>query len=139
MKKFDKKTQIKILKIILIVIWMAIVFSFSNQGGTKSGNTSRKVTVAVVQVISDKPIDGKNLNSAELREGEVTEDSGIKKKLKSFGETLKNGWDTAISGLQSFADKTVKKAKKLGGKLKKGFNTVKKDVHDFFMSHKEKY
>lgn len=57
MKKFDKKTQIKILKIILIVIWMAIVFSFSNQGGTKSGNTSRKVTVVVVQVISDKPIE----------------------------------------------------------------------------------
>ena len=57
MKKFDKKTQIKILKIILIVVWMAIVFSFSNQGGTKSGNTSRKVTVAVVQVISDKPIE----------------------------------------------------------------------------------
>ena len=57
MKKFDKKTQIKIFKIILIVIWMAIVFSFSNQGGTKSGNTSRKVTVAVVQVISDKPIE----------------------------------------------------------------------------------
>lgn len=57
MKKFDKKIQIKILKIILIVVWMAIVFSFSSQGGTKSGNTSRKVTVAVVQVISDKPIE----------------------------------------------------------------------------------
>lgn len=57
MKKFDKKTQIKIFKIILIVAWMVIVFSFSNQGGTKSGNTSRKVTVAVVQVISDKPIE----------------------------------------------------------------------------------
>ena len=57
MKKFDKKTQIKIIKIILIVAWMVIVFSFSNQGGTKSGNTSRKVTVAVVQVISDKPIE----------------------------------------------------------------------------------
>ena len=57
MKKIDKKTQIKIIKIILIVAWMLIVFSFSNQGGTKSGNTSRKVTVAVVQVISDKPIE----------------------------------------------------------------------------------
>lgn len=57
MKKFDKKTQIKILKIILIVAWMLIVFSFSNQGGTKSSNTSRKVTVTVVQIISDKPIE----------------------------------------------------------------------------------
>ena len=57
MKKFDKKTQIKIIKIILIIAWMGIVFGFSNQGGTKSSNTSRKVTVAVVQAISDKTIE----------------------------------------------------------------------------------
>lgn len=57
MKKFDKKTQIKIIKIILIIAWMEIVFGFSNQGGTKSSNTSRKVTVVVVQAISDKTIE----------------------------------------------------------------------------------
>ena len=57
MKKFDKKIQIKIIKIILIIVWMGIVFGFSNQKGTKSSNTSRKVTVAVVQAVSDKTIE----------------------------------------------------------------------------------
>lgn len=57
MKKFDKKIQIKIIKIILIVAWMIIVFCFSNQGGSKSSDTSRKVTVAVVQTLSDKSIE----------------------------------------------------------------------------------
>lgn len=57
MKKFDKKTQIKIIKMILIIAWMGVVFGFSNQGGTKSSSTSRKVTVAVVQSVSDKTIE----------------------------------------------------------------------------------
>lgn len=57
MRKFDKKTQIKIIKIILIIVWMGIVFGFSNQRGTKSSNTSRKVTVAVIQAVSDKTIE----------------------------------------------------------------------------------
>lgn len=61
MKKIDKKTQFKIIKIILIMVWMGIVFGFSNQGGTKSSNTSRKVTVTIVQVVSDKTIEENEL------------------------------------------------------------------------------
>ena len=61
MKKIDKKIQIKIIKIILIIAWMAVVFGFSNQGGTKSGNTSRKVTVAVVQAVSNKTVEENEL------------------------------------------------------------------------------
>ena len=57
MKNLDIKKQIKIFKIILIVIWMTVVFTFSNEGGTKSSNTSRKVTEVIVQTISDKSID----------------------------------------------------------------------------------
>ena len=57
MKKFDKKIQVKIINIILIVAWMGIVFEFYNQKGTKSSNTSRKVTVAVVQAVSDKTVE----------------------------------------------------------------------------------
>ena len=34
----------KIIKIVLIVIWMGIVFNFSNQGGNESSGTSSKVT-----------------------------------------------------------------------------------------------
>lgn len=54
MKKIDKEKCIKIFKIILVVIWMIIVFMFSNENGTESSNTSRKVTVTVVQTFSDK-------------------------------------------------------------------------------------
>lgn len=61
MKKIDKKIQIRVIKIILIIVWMVIVFSFSNQGGTKSSNTSRKVTIAVVQAVSDKTIEENEL------------------------------------------------------------------------------
>ena len=57
MKKFDKKTQIKIFNIILIVIWMISVFCFSNQQGTESGDTSRKFTVAIIQILIGKSLE----------------------------------------------------------------------------------
>lgn len=60
MKKFDKKTQIKILNIILIIIWMITIFRFSGQIGTESGNTSRKFTVQIIKIIT-----GKNLSINE--------------------------------------------------------------------------
>ena len=50
MKKFDKKTQIKILKIILIIGWMIIVFLFSAQKGADSGNTSKGFTTKIIQI-----------------------------------------------------------------------------------------
>lgn len=51
MKKFDKKEQ-KIIKAILIVIWMIIVFNFSNQVGEESSGTSSKVTKVVVNIVT---------------------------------------------------------------------------------------
>lgn len=57
MKKFDKKAQIKILKIILIIIWMITIFIFSGQQGTESGDTSRKFTVAIVKIITGKSLE----------------------------------------------------------------------------------
>ena len=56
MKIFDKKEQIKIFKIILIIIWMTTIFLFSSQKGTESGDTSRKFTVTVVQIITGKSL-----------------------------------------------------------------------------------
>lgn len=56
MKKFDKKTQIKILNIILIIIWMIIIFNFSGQIGTESGNTSRKFTVQIIKILTGKSL-----------------------------------------------------------------------------------
>lgn len=52
MRNFDKKNQIKIIKIIFIIIWMTIIFIFSSQQGTESGNTSRIFTVKLIKSIS---------------------------------------------------------------------------------------
>ena len=57
MKKFDKKEQIKVLKILLIVIWMIIIFIFSAQQGNDSGDTSRKFTAAIIRIITGKKIE----------------------------------------------------------------------------------
>ena len=57
MKKLDRKTQIKIIGIIFILIWMVSVFVFSGQVGTESTGTSRKVTEFIVQLISDRSIE----------------------------------------------------------------------------------
>ena len=57
MKIFDKKTQIKFLNIILIVIWMITVFCFSNQQGAESGDTSRKFTVVIIQILTGKSLE----------------------------------------------------------------------------------
>ena len=57
MKKFDKKEQIKILKILLIIVWMITIFIFSGQQGTESGDTSRKFTIAIIKMITGKSLE----------------------------------------------------------------------------------
>ena len=57
MRKIDKKAQIKILKIILIMIWMITIFIFSSQKGTESGDTSRKFTIIIIQIITGKTLE----------------------------------------------------------------------------------
>lgn len=57
MKKINKKIQIKTFKIILIITWMIIIFIFSGQQGTESGDTSRKFTVSIIRIIT-----GRNLS-----------------------------------------------------------------------------
>ena len=123
MKKFDKKVQIKILKIILIVAWMVIVFSFSNQGGTKSGNTSRKVTVAVVQVISDKPI--------EENEQLIEKVDKVIRKLAHYTIYTIGGF--LIMNYAYTTEKTTKK-KILYSIVFGAFYAVTDEMHQFFVS-----
>ncbi len=54
MKKIDKLAQKKFLKIILIIIWMIVIFIFSGQQGTESGDTSKKFTIGIIQIITGK-------------------------------------------------------------------------------------
>lgn len=49
--------QIKNIKIILILIWMIIVFLFSNQQGTDSGNISKTVTIVIQKIFMGNNID----------------------------------------------------------------------------------
>ena len=60
MKKIDKKTQIKIFNIILIVIWMITVFMFSAQKGDVSGDTSGKFTEMIIRILTGKSVDTNN-------------------------------------------------------------------------------
>lgn len=48
--KRDKKMQI--IKFVLVLIWMIIVFSFSNQPGTESSNTSSEFTEKIINIIT---------------------------------------------------------------------------------------
>ena len=57
MKKIDKKEQIKILKILLILVWMITVFMFSAQKGEESGNTSGRFTELIVHILTGKSVD----------------------------------------------------------------------------------
>lgn len=49
----------KIISVILVVVWMSVIFSFSNQQGEGSGNTSRKVCEVIISIvdISDQYIE----------------------------------------------------------------------------------
>lgn len=40
----------RIISIILVLVWMSIIFSFSGQKGTKSGNTSKAVSRTIVNI-----------------------------------------------------------------------------------------
>lgn len=43
----------KILSIILVLVWMGLIFYFSNANGTTSGGTSRRVIVTIVETFTD--------------------------------------------------------------------------------------
>ena len=65
----NKKKIIDIAKIMLILIWMAVVFGFSNENGGKSTSTSRKVTTTVVQAVSNKSEEEKDKLQKVLENG----------------------------------------------------------------------
>lgn len=41
----------KIFRLLLVIIWMVVIFSFSNQDGTTSQSTSEKVITTTVEVV----------------------------------------------------------------------------------------
>ncbi len=122
MKKIDKKQQIKIIKIILIVIWMIVIFNFSNQGGTKSSGTSQKVTKVIVNIITDDKKEA-NINTMEKIEKVVRK--GAHYTIYTIGGFL-------LMNYAYSTDKT-KKHKIFGSLLFGAFYAVTDELHQFFV------
>ena len=123
MKNFDKKTQIKIFKIILIIVWMITIFIFSGQQGEESGDTSRKFTVAIVQIITGK--------SLALDDPFVEGIQLFIRKMAHFTIYAIGGF--LIMNYAYTTDKTMKQ-KILHSIALGGGYAVKDELHQFFVS-----
>ena len=122
MRKNDKKAQIKIFKIILIMIWMITIFIFSSQKGTESGDTSRKFTIIIIQIITGKTLE---LNSPFVE--------GVQLFIRKFAHfTI-----YAIGGflIMNYADSTDKtmKQKMLYSIGFGGTYAITDELHQFFV------
>ena len=125
MKKIGKEKIIKILDIILIIVWMITVFMFSNQQGDKSSNTSRKVTTAVVQAISDK--------SVEENENIIEQLDKVVRKLAHYSIYTLGG--ILIINYAYTTDKNIKQ--KIVYSIAFGaFYAITDELHQFFVSNR---
>ena len=123
MKKFDKKIQIKVVKIILIIIWMITVFRFSNQGGTESSSTSAKVTKVIVDVVVN---DKKEENKVQIA-------NKIEKVVRKFAHyTIYTIGGFLIMNYAYSTDKT-KKQKVSGSLLFGAFYAATDEIHQYFV------
>lgn len=123
MKKFDKKIQIKVVKIILIIIWMITAFRFSNQGGTESSSTSAKVTKVIVNVVVN---DKKEENKVQIA-------NKIEKVVRKFAHyTIYTIGGVLIMNYAYTTDKT-KKQQIFGSLLFGAFYAATDEVHQYFV------
>ena len=122
MKKFDKKEQIKIIKAILIVIWMIVIFNFSNQGGTESSGTSSKVTKIVLDIVTK---DKEEPNKQTMEKVEKVIRKGAHYTIYTIGGFLIMNYTYSI-------EKT-KKQKILESLLFGSFYAVIDEIHQYFV------
>ena len=122
MKKFDKKEQIKIIKAILIVIWMIIIFNFSNQGGTKSSGTSSKVTKIIINVITK---DKEEPNKQTMERIEKVVRKGAHYTIYTIGGLLIMNY--------AYSMEKTKKQKILGSLLFGAFYAGTDELHQYFV------
>lgn len=123
MKKFDKKIQIKVVKIILIIIWMITVFRFSNQGGTESSCTSSKVTKVIVDVVVN---DKKEENKVQIA-------NKIEKVVRKFAHyTIYTIGGFLIMNYADFTD-TTRKQQIIGSLAFGAFYAGTDEFHQYFV------
>lgn len=123
MKKIDKKIQIKIFKLILIILWMIAIFIFSSQQGTESGNTSRKFTVAIIQITSGESL---------------TLDDPLVEEIQLFIRKMAHFTIYAIGGFliinYAYTTEKTMKQKMLYSITFGGGYAVTDEIHQFFVS-----
>ena len=122
MKKFDKKEQIKIIKAILIVIWMIVIFNFSNQGGTESSGTSSKVTKIVLGIVTK---DKEEPNKQTMEQIEKVVRKGAHYTIYMIGGFLIMNY--------TYSMEKTKKQKILGSLLFGAFYASTDELHQYFV------
>ena len=122
MKKFDKKEQIKIIKAILIVIWMIVIFNFSNQGGTESSGTSSKVTKIVLGIVTK---DKEEPNKQTMEQIEKVVRKGAHYTIYTIGGFLIMNY--------TYSMEKTKKQKILESLLFGSFYAVIDEIHQYFV------
>ena len=121
----NNKKIIDIAKIMLILIWMAVVFGFSNENGGKSTSTSRKVTTTVVQAVSNK--------SEEEKEKIIEKADKIVRKIAHY--TIYTIGGALIINYAYTTDKKMK-TKIIGSIAFGGSYAMADEIHQFFVSER---
>ncbi len=121
MTKFDKEYKI-IIKIILIVIWMIVVFIFSNQNGKKSSGTSSKVTKVIVNIVAK---DKEESNEQKLEKFEIVVRKGAHYTIYTIGGFLIMNY--------TYSMEKTKKQKILGSLLFGAFYASTDEIHQYFV------
>ena len=122
MKKFDKKEQIKIIKAILIVIWMIVIFNFSNQGGNESGEISSKVTKVVADIVAKEKEESKE---QIVEKFEIVVRKGAHYTIYTIGGFLIMNY--------AYSMEKTKKQKILGSLLFGAFYASTDELHQYFV------
>ena len=69
----------KIFKIILIVVWMGLIFMFSNDTAVESSKKSDGFIIKTVQVVLERKLDSQEYINYNYLSGYIMVQSGLKK------------------------------------------------------------
>lgn len=116
---------IQIIKLLFVIIWMIIVFCFSNEAGEKSSNTSGRFTQTVVNIIT--------LHSNTDEETKTN----IKEKIEPIIRKLAHyslytvGGIVILNYINTYKIKTTKKA--ITSTITGALYAATDELHQFFM------